>query len=82
VLLKVLAMAEQFIIASRDPSAPIDSTVRTVQDALQHAVGSRVVSVDRKTSIVVVEIPQPEVERVRTALGSAFMFDPNPKLHY
>ena len=75
-------MAEQFIIASRDPSAPIDSTVQAVRDALEYAVGSRVVSVDRKTSIVVIEIPGPEVERVRTALGSGFMFDPNPKLHY
>jgi hypothetical protein len=75
-------MAEQFIIASRDQSAPIDSTVQAVQHALQSTVGSRVVSVDRKTSIVVVEIPESGVEQVRTALGSDFMFDPNPKLHY
>jgi hypothetical protein len=75
-------MAEQFIIASRDPSAPIDSTVQVVQRALQSAVGSRVVSVDRKTSIVVVEIPEFGVEQVRTALGSGFMFDPNSKLQY
>lgn len=75
-------MAEQFIIASRDSSAAIDSTVQAVQHALQSTVGSRVVSVDRKTSIVVVEIPESGVEQVRTALGSGFMFDPNPKLHY
>lgn len=75
-------MAEQFIIASRDPSAPIDSTIQAVQRALQSVVGSRVVSVDRKTSIVVVEIPESAVEQVRTALGSGFMFDPNSKLKY
>jgi hypothetical protein len=75
-------MAEQFIIASRDASAPIDSSVKKVQEALQPAVGSRVVSVDRRTGVIVVEIPESEVERVRTALGNGFMFDPNPKLHY
>jgi hypothetical protein len=75
-------MAEQFIIASRDPSTPIDSTVRAIEKALQSAAGSRVLAVDQKTGVVVIEIPSSEAERVRTALGSGFLFDPNSKLHY
>jgi hypothetical protein len=75
-------MSEQFIIASRDPGKPVSATVQAVQQALQSAIGSRVVSVDQKTGVVVVEIPESGVEQVRTALGSGFMLDLNQKLHY
>lgn len=75
-------MPEQFIIASRDPGKPVSATMLAVERALQSAVGSRVVSVDRKTGVVVVEIPSSEVARVRAELGSDFMFDPNPQLRY
>ncbi len=75
-------MLEQFIIASRDPGKSVDLTLKAVEKALRSVPGSRVVSVDQKTGVVVVEIPSSEVNRVRTELGSGFMFDSNSGLRY
>jgi hypothetical protein len=75
-------MLEQFIVAPRNPSEPVSSTLQAIQKALQSAPGSRVVSVDYKTGVVVVEIPSSEVSRVRDELDGNFLFDPNAKLGY
>ena len=72
---------QQFTVAARK-TAPIDSTLEVTKRALESVPHARVVSVDRHTGIVVIELPGSEVERVRHELGSDFMFDPNAGLRY
>jgi hypothetical protein len=73
---------KQFIVAPRSLAAPVTSTLQAVENALQGATGSRVVSSDRQTGIVVIELSESQIETVRNALGTAFIIEPNSALRY
>jgi len=79
---KALDAPKQFMVAPRNAAVPIETTLDAVKRALQQAPGSRVLSSDQKTGIVVVEVPEAGVDQVRNALGSGFMFDPNAELRF
>ena len=72
----------QYTVAPRARSLSLDQTLLAVENALRSVPGSRLVSVDRQTGIVVIEAPPGRIAEIRAALGDQFMCDPNAPLQY
>jgi hypothetical protein len=73
---------QQFTVAARDASASFDETQQIIKTVLSATPGARVVDMDPRNRLAVVEIPGHLVDTVRHALGHRFVVDPNAPLRY
>jgi len=73
---------QQFTIAPSDTSMSFDEAHKVVKSVVATIAGCRIIDVDPRNKIAIVEIPSGEVAALRSALGSGFLVDPNAPLRY
>jgi hypothetical protein len=71
-----------FTVASRDAKAPVDRTIQAVEDALRPLPGATIVRTDREIGVVIIQIGDQQIEKIREELGDGFMVDPNATLKF
>jgi hypothetical protein len=69
-----------FTVASRDVTAPVDLTIRAVENALQSFPDANIVRTDRDIGAVIIQVPEQQIAKLRAELGDGFMIDPNAAL--
>jgi hypothetical protein len=72
----------QFTVASRDATVPFETTLNSVRAAIAATPGARMVDIDKKNGVAVVELPGDRVAAIRGALGDGYLIDPNAPLTY
>ncbi len=72
--------ARTFTVASRDATAPFDLTIQAVESALRSLPSAGIVRADRDIGVVIVQVPEHQIDQVRATLGDGFMIDPNAPL--
>jgi hypothetical protein len=69
-----------FTVASRDVTAPVDLTIRAVKNALQSFPDANIVRADQDIGVVIIQVPEQHIDKLRAELGDGFMIDPNAPL--
>jgi hypothetical protein len=69
-----------FTVASRDARAPFERTVQAVENALRPVPGATIVRADRDIGVVVIQIGDQNIDKIKQGLGDGFMVDPNSPL--
>ncbi|KIZ43721.1 MULTISPECIES: hypothetical protein [Rhodopseudomonas] len=66
----------------RDGSTSFDDAEAAIRQVLSDTPETKLVDLDRKNRIAVIEIPDQAVTAVRDALQSRFQIDPNAPLRF
>jgi DNA-binding transcriptional ArsR family regulator len=69
-----------FTVASRDVTAHVDLTIRAVENALQSFPDANIVRADQDIGVVIIQVPEQQIAKLRAELGDGFMIDPNAPL--
>jgi hypothetical protein len=74
------AVPRTFTVASRDVRAPFERTIQAVESALRPVPGATIVRADRDIGVVVIQIGDQNIDKIKQGLGDGFMVDPNSAL--
>jgi hypothetical protein len=73
---------QQFTVTPRDASTSFEETQETLRMVLSATPGARMIDLDPKNRIAIIEVPDHLEAAVRAVLGHRFIVDPNAPLRY